>query len=373
MERKSLLDCFGDVNDPRIDRAKKHKLIDILAIAICAVISGAEGWEHMELFAKIKEDWLRRFLELPNGIPSHDTIARVFSVIDPEQFQNAFIAWINGIELQTDGKVVAIDGKSIRRSFDNAHGKKPLHMVSAWASEAGIALGQIKTDEKSNEITVIPKLLEMLDLAGAIVTIDAMGCQKNIATCIRAKGANYVLALKQNHSNLFHEVSALFRVAKQNDFKDMPHGTATSTDQNHGRLETRTCFCLSAQQWFPSLKDWDGLSTLVMIESSRESGGVVQSEARYYLSSLPMDAKQLLSAVRSHWGIENSLHWVLDMTFREDESRIRKDHAPENLAAIRKVVLNMLKLNKPKGLSFKKAKLMASWDTDFALKTVFGG
>lgn len=372
MNDKSLLDYLVAVDDPRIERAKKHKLIDILTIAVCAVISGAEGWEHIEMFGKIKEDWLRRFLELPNGIPSHDTIARVFSVIDSKQFQTAFVDWINGIELEKEGKVIAIDGKSLRRSFDNAHGKKPLHMVSAWAVEAGIALGQVRTQEKSNEIKAIPELLNMLDLAGAIVTIDAMGCQKAIATRIREKKADYVLALKKNHSDFHDEVSALFRVAKSRNFKEMPHDSFTTVDNGHGRLETRTCYCLPAQQWFPNVHEWEGLNTLVMIESTREHSGSVQNEVRYYLSSLPQNAKQLLGAVRSHWGIENSLHWVLDMTFREDESRVRKDHSPENLATVRRVVLNMLKLNKPKNLSFKKAKLAATWDTDFAFKTIFG-
>lgn len=372
MKRESLLDYLVDVDDPRIDRAKKHKLIDILTIAVCAVISGAEGWEHMEIFAKIKEDWLKRFLELPNGIPSHDTIARVFSAIDSKQFQNAFVNWVNGIELKTECKVVAIDGKSLRRSFDNAHGKKPLHMVSAWAADVGIVLGQVKTEQKSNEINAIPKLLEMLDLAGAIVTIDAMGCQKSIATRIRKKDADYVFALKKNHPELHSEVSALFRVGKASDFKEMPFDKCTTVDQDHGRLETRTCYCLPAQQWFPDLNEWDDLCTLVMIESTREINGEKKSEVRYYLSSLPVNAEKLLGAVRNHWGIENSLHWVLDMTFREDESRVRKDHAPENLATIRRVVLNMLKLNKPKNLSFKKAKLAASWDTDFAFGTIFG-
>ena len=368
----SLLDYLDKIDDPRIERAKKHKLIDILTIAVCAVISGAEGWEHIEMFGIIKKDWLQLFLELPNGIPSHDTFARVFSVIDSKQFQDSFVNWVNGIELQKEGKIIAIDGKTLRRSLDNANGKAPLHMVSAWASEAGIALGQVKTAEKSNEIKAIPKLLKMLDVAGAIVTIDAIGCQKSIAKDIRAKGADYVFALKKNHPDLLGETQALFNVAKSKNFKQMTYDFHETVDQNHGRLETRTCHCLSAAEWFPELDDWQDMKTLVMIESTREIGESVQSQTRYYISSLATDAKAIAGAVRSHWAIENSLHWVLDMTFREDESRVRKDHAPENLAIIRRVVLNLIKLKKDKKMSFKKARLGATWDIDFAFKMIFG-
>lgn len=368
----SLLDYLNEVTDPRIERAKKHKLIDVLTIAVCAVISGAEGWEHIEMFGKIKKDWLQLFLELPNGIPSHDTFARVFSAIDSKQFQDSFVNWINGIQLQKDGKVIAIDGKTLRRSFDNANGKAPLHMVSAWASEAGIALGQVKTSEKSNEIKAIPKLLQMLDVAGAIVTIDAMGCQKSIAKEIRAKQADYIFALKKNHPDLMNETKALFKVAKSKDFEQMAYDTCETVDQDHGRLETRRCHCISASEWFPDMHEWKDLRTLVMIESTREVGDSVQRQTRYYITSLAQDAKSILGAVRSHWGIENSLHWVLDMTFREDESRVRKDHAPENLAIIRRVVLNLIKLKKDKKMSFKKARLGATWDIDFAFKMIFG-
>lgn len=372
MDSKSLLEQLAQVDDPRIDRNKKHKLIDILTIAVCAVVSGAEGWEHIEMFAKMKIDWLKSFLELPNGIPSHDTIARVFYAIDPDQFQNAFTQWASGIKIDKSGKVIALDGKSLRRSFDKATGKGPLHMVSAWAVEAGIALGQVKTSKKSNEITAIPDLLNMLELSGAIITIDAMGCQKKIASKIIDKNADYVLALKRNHAELHDEVKALFQIADKREFKDMPHDSHTTIGKGHGRIETRICTTLSAEEWLPDLKEWSALKTLVRIESTRELADSTQSMVRYYLSSLPMEAEQMLHAVRSHWGIENSLHWVLDMNFREDESRIRKGNAAENLAIIRKIVLNMIKLNKPKGMSFKKAKLAATWDTDFALKTVFG-
>lgn len=371
-QNQSLLEYLAEINDPRIDRAKKHNLIDILTIAICAVISGAEGWEHIEMFGRMKVDWLSSFLELPNGIPSHDTISRVFASIDSEQFQKAFIDWVNGIELNKKGKVIAIDGKSLRRSFDTSVGKGPLHMVSAWAVEAGISLGQLKSANKSNEITAIPRLLDLLDVSGAIVTIDAMGCQKEIAKKIRSENAHYILALKQNQPNLFNETKALFSLAKSKSFEGINHDKFESVDQNHGRLENRTCYCLSATEWFPEIKVWKDFKTVIMLESSRETGKTKTNETRFYISSLPLDAKVLLGAIRDHWGIENSLHWVLDMTFREDESRVRKDHAPENLATIRKTVLNLIKLNKPDGMSFKKAKLASSWDIDFAFKTVFG-
>ncbi len=370
MINNSLLKLLGELDDPRIDRNKKHLLVDVLTIAICGVVSGAEGWEHIEMFARIKEDWLRSFLELPNGIPSHDTIARVFRAIDPDQFQEVFTKWVGSIELKKEGKVVAIDGKSLRRSFDNSMGCGPLHMVSAWAVDAGLALGQVKTNKKSNEITAIPELLELLDLNGAIVTIDAMGCQKQIAQKIVNKKADYVLALKKNHPDLHNEVESLFSIGEKRHFKEMTHDNFTTIEKGHGRIETRTCTTLSAQDWFPDMKEWAGLQSLVRIESTRETNGCEQRQVRYYLSSCPPDAHSLLKAVRSHWGIENSLHWVLDMNFREDESRIRKGGAAENLATIRKIVLNLIKLNKPNDLSFKKAKLAATWDTDFALKTL---
>ncbi len=252
------------------------------------------------MFGRMKVDWLSSFLELPNGIPSHDTISRVFASINSEQFQNAFIDWVNGIELHKEGKVIAIDGKALRRSFDSSIGKGPLHMVSAWAVEAGISLGQLKTADKSNEIKAIPRLLDLLDVSGAIVTIDAMGCQKEIAQKIRSKNAHYILALKKNQPDLFKETKALLNVAKSKSFEGMNHDKFESVDQNHGRLEHRTCYCLSATEWFPEIKVWKDFKTVILLESSRKTGKNKTSETRYYISSLPLDAKMLLGAIRDH-------------------------------------------------------------------------
>lgn len=367
-----IKEAFSSITDPRIDRAKKHSLVDILTISTLATISGADGWEHIEMFGKIKQKWLSKFLKLPNGIPSHDTIARVFSRIDPGEFQNAFLKWVQNIKINVKGKVIAIDGKALRRSFDNATGKSALHLVSAWATEANLVLCQCKVSEKSNEITAIPKLLDFLDISGAIITIDAMGCQKNIAEKIRKEKADYVLALKKNHSEFYSEVQYLFDTGLKSSFRNMMHDVHECIDGGHGRIETRTCYCLNAMDWFPNNEEWKDMKTIAMVKSVVENGSKQSEQTRYYISSLPLNAQNLAKAVRQHWGIENSLHWVLDVTFREDESRVRKGNASENLAIIRRIALNIIKRKKPKGMSAKKALLAASWDTDFALQTLFG-
>lgn len=367
-KRTSIVKAFENVDDYRIDRCKKHKLIDILVITVCAMICKTEGWEDIELFGKERIGWLKTFLELPNGIPSHDTFRRVFERIDPKQLQDALVSWSRRLYDELSGKVVAIDGKTLCHSFDSSTGKSALHLISAWVEEKQIMLGQRVVDGKTNEITQIPKLLDMLELAGAIVTIDAMGCQKKIARkIVEDSHADYVLALKNNHSTLHHEVAAMFRVASQRNYNDFNASIHQEIDKGHGRIETRTCTCIEVRTWLDHVDDeWTGLRTVVRMDSTREIGEKKSTETRYYISSLECDAKLISGAVRSHWGIENSLHWVLDVVFREDDSRIRKGHAPENLAVARRVALNLIKLNKPERMSAKKAQLKATLNPEFA-------
>ncbi len=332
------------------------------------MICKTEGWEDIELYGKERIEWLKTFLELPNGIPSHDTFRRVFEMINPKQFQDALIKWTKGLHEELSGKVVAIDGKTLCHSFDKSTGKSALHLISAWVEEKQIMLGQCVVDGKTNEITQIPKLLDMLELAGAIVTIDAMGCQKKIARkIVEDNHADYVLALKENHSALHREVAAMFRVATQRNFKDFTASTHQEIGKGHGRIETRTYTCIEVGDWLDHIDDgWTGLRTVVRVDSVREIDEKKSTQTRYYISSLACDAKLISEAVRGHWGIENSLHWVLDVVFREDDSRIRKGHAPENLAVARRVALNLIKLNKPKNMSAKKAQLKATMNPEFA-------
>lgn len=366
-----LIEAFRTIEDPRIDRHKRHSLEDILVIAVCSFICGADTWTDVEMFGKSKETWFKSFLELPNGIPSHDTFGRVFSRLQPEAFQSCFLNWASDINRLAEGDVVAIDGKTLRRSHDRSAGKAAIHMVSAWAANAGLVLGQVKTHEKSNEITAIPMLLELLSLQGCIVTIDAMGCQKSIAEKIRAGGADYVLALKGNQSTLHDDVRLYMesicdgkQPAADCDFNE-------STDSGHGRIEIRRCWASPVPDWLEQLPDWAGLSTLVLVESERHMGDKVTTERRCFISSLDSDAKRIATAVRKHWSIENSLHWVLDVAFREDECRVRKDHAAENLAMLRHMALNLLKKETTLKRGIKSKRLNAGWDEHYLLKVLF--
>jgi predicted transposase YbfD/YdcC len=356
---KSISDFFSNLTEHR-ESNKRHKLIDVVTIALCAVICGADTWEDMEEFGLTKREWFGQFLELPHGIPAHDTFARIFAAMNPKEFQQAFLRWVKSIRSVMKG-IVAVDGKTLRHSYQKD--KSSIHMVSAWSLENRMVLGQVKTREKSNEITAIPELLTLLELEGCIVTIDAMGCQKEIAKTIIEKGADYVFGLKGNHEALHDDVRFYFEDGMASGFKGIAHDYHETIDGDHGRIETRRYWTTSAD-WLP-VKDWKGLSTIAMARRERYVDGKTSLETQYYLTSIESNAKRIAEAVRGHWGIENSLHWVLDIAFREDECRIRKDHAPENFATLRHISLNLLRQEDSKKRSIRAKRLKAGWDTAY--------
>ncbi len=361
---------FSELEDPRDDN-KRHKLLDIVVIAICAAICGADSWEDVELFGEAKQKWFEGFLELPHGIPSHDTFGRVFAVLDAEQFQSGFVEWIQAVERLTGGQIVAVDGKTLRRSHDRANGKGAIHMVSAWASANGLVLGQQKVDDKSNEITAIPQLLDRLEVAGCIVTIDAIGCQTKIVEKILEKRADYVLPVKENQGKLHETLRLLFDDPAE--MRWVPCDSHKTVDKGHGRIETRECWATSDEQYLcyiASLADWPGLRSVAMVRAERFTGEQSTVECRYFISSLPADAKQLLHAVRGHWGIENNLHWVLDIAFREDECRVRTGNGAQNFAVLRHIALNLLKREKTLKASIHGKRLKAGWDHDYLVRVL---
>lgn len=369
----SISDHFSCVKDPRMERTKEHPLVNIIVIAICAVICGADTWVDIENFGKAKRDWLGQFLDLTNGIPAHDTFGRVFGLLDPEQFQRGFVSWIQAISNITGGEIVAIDGKQLRRSHNGRLGKAAIYMVSAWAVNNHLVLGQRKVDDKSNEITAIPKLLEMLALSGCIVTIDAMGCQREIAAQIVDQEADYVLSLKGNQGQLHEDVVEMFTYFETIDFADIAHDYHRSVNGGHGRIEIRECWTFNPHEWadyFRTLDKWKKLQTVAMVIAERQVGEEVTRETRFYISSLVSDAQQMLQAIRGHWGIENGLHWVLDIAFREDDSRIRSEHAPENMAILRHIALNLLKQEKSAKCGIHAKRLKCGWDEDYLLKVL---
>jgi predicted transposase YbfD/YdcC len=368
-----LLTHFSNVTDKRNEQGKRHALIDIIVITIVGVICGADDWVSIEQAGKAKEKWFRTFLELPHGIPSHDTFGKVFAWIDPEEFQNCFMAWIRDIATMTDGQVVAIDGKTVRRSHDQANGKDPIHLVNAWASQNEMVIGQRSVEGKSNEITAIPKLLKLLDVRGCIVTIDAIGTQRKIAKQIRAQKADYVLAVKGNQGSLHENIKYLFEVDRKEGFKRSPFAHAQTVNKGHGRIETRNCWTTDDPEYLEYVdpgRKWDGLQSIVVIESIRRINGNETKTLRYFISSLKTKPAEMLSHVRAHWGVENQLHWSLDMVFREDENRVRKGHAQENLAIIRKIALNLLRKEKSKKCGAKGKRMICALDHAYLLKVI---
>lgn len=342
----SLVVSFQDLPDPRVKGRCDHKLIDIIVIAVCAVIAGAENWVDVADFGEAKQDWLSAFLELPAGIPSHDTFGRFFAALDAEAFQTAFMRWVEGVFHVSRGQVIAIDGKTVRRSHDRSIGKDAIHMVNAWATHTGIALGQWKTDAKSNEITAIPLLLRQLNVAGCIVTVDAMGAQTKIAQAIRDEKADYVLRVKDNQGKLHQDIQDWFAYADKVKFADMQHGYAETVNKDHGRIEIRRCWAISDPLAFDYIRNYDGwtdLRSIVRVQRERRIADKIELETAYYISSLAAHAEQLLTATRYHWAVENSLHWVLDVIFREDDARVRVGHAAHNMAILRQLALNALK------------------------------
>lgn len=375
----AIIDHFATLTDPRSDHTKRHHLLALLTIALCAVISGADEWVAMEEYGNAKRAWFETFLPFPNGIPSHDTFGRVFAALDPDAFRRCFLAWVQSAVAQTDGAVIAVDGKSVRRSHDRGAGKAAIHMVSAWASANRLVLGQVAVDEKSNEITAIPALLDVLLLEGCIVTIDAMGCQREIAARIVEKGADYVLALKENQEDIHHEAVHLFADAHATGGADYTLDSAETLDGGHGRVEVRRYWTISDAATLAHLDPegrWAGLRAIGMVEAERRekgsgAAGKVTRETRYSLTSLE-DAREFGRAVRAHWGIENGLHWVLDVAFREDESRARAGGSAENLVVLRHIAVNLLKQERTAKVGVKNKRLKAAWDEGYLLKVLAG-
>ncbi len=366
----SIVKHFESLRDPRHTRNRLHSLIDVITISVCGVIVGCSGPSAIERWAKAKKEWLEKVLALRNGIPSRDCIRRVLCALQPEAFQTCFQSWMASLLSEDEDKTVAIDGKTMRRSHDQSHGLGPLHMVSAWASENGLALGQVATEEKSNEITAIPALIDRIDVKGAIVTIDAMGCQKQIAKRIIDAEGDYVLAVKDNQPKLHEAIKALFSDERQDDLLKMPHREHQTSEKGHGRSDERYYVLAKIPADFPLKDQWPGIKAVGMaVRVTEKSDGTTSGDARYFISSRFLSGKRFAQAVRGHWGIENSLHWVLDVTFDEDQTRTRNRHMADNLSWLRRFAISLLKRH-PSKHSIKGKSQIAGWNNEFLMQVL---
>ena len=369
----SLIVHFSVLPDPRRDINKKHLLIDIVVIALAAAISGAEGWNEVEEFGRLREKWLRSFLALPYGVPSHDTFRDVFMRLDPREFGKCFLAFVDDLSAEQKEKTIAIDGKSLRRSFDKAAGKSVLHLVNAWSSELGISLGQVAVAEKSNEITAVPKILDVLDLKSATVTLDAMGCQTEVAAKVCDRGGDYVLAVKENQKGLFDEIDDFFRLSEAEHFADVTYESFECVEKDHGRIETRKYYLAHDLDVISNRMAWKNLRGLGMVISTRQVNGTNSYARRYFITSHGEGKiKRFAKSVRAHWAVENNLHWCLDVVFHEDACRKRKDNSAENFASIRKLALTLLKKETSRKLSVRGKRHLATMSQDYLDTVLFG-
>jgi predicted transposase YbfD/YdcC len=368
----SLSHHFATLTDPRLERCRRHELLDIIGIALCAIISGAESWTAIEAYGHAKRDWLAKHFRLTGGIPAHDTFRRVFCLLEPEAFQRSFSGWIAALADSGVGSrhPMPIDGKTARRSGRRAAGLAPLHLVSAWAGANHVTLGQVAVEDKSNEITAIPRLLELLDLSGALVTIDAMGCQKEIAARIVDGGGDYLLAVKENQPHLYEDIDGCFTEALETDGAGLEYSMTRTEASNRGRQEVRECHVITHPKGLRNASLWKGLTAICMVLTHRVAEGVESVECRFYIGSFVGTADEYLSAIRGHWGIENSLHWVLDVVFREDESRHHAGHSGENLALLRRLAISLLKQEESSKDSLKTRRLRCGWDNEYLAKVL---
>lgn len=373
----TLIETFDGMPDPRIERTRAHNLTDILVMSICAIICGADGWDDIASFCRCKEDWLKTMLDLPNGIPCADTFRRVISRLDVAVFEERFRNWAKSLHEITQNEVIALDGKVLRHSFDSISGQTPIQMVSAWASKARLVLGQVKVSEKSNEIPAVPELLKLLEIAGCIVTTDAMSCQKATAAQIISQQANYILAVKDNQPTLFEAIKMRFEYIDEHPFEREGYSSKEDYDKGHGRIESRRCDVISLAEndpyWGDFQKNWSGLRSLVRITSIRQNRKGATEEDRYFISSIPKGPLKILNAVRQHWGIENSLHYVLDVSLDEDACRIRKDGGAEMFSVMRHMALNLLQQEKTCGRGIKAKRKLAGWDNSYLMKILASG
>lgn len=371
--RERIASCFAELQDPRQPINQTHLFLDLLVISICAIVCGADDWEAVADYAVAKEEWLASFLALPGGPPAHDTFWRVFRHLDAEQFQRCFLQWVSStVELKT-GQVIALDGKQLRRSHDRSAGVAPVHMLSAWASENQLVLGQLRVDEKTNEITALPELLAALDVRGCIVTVDALGCQTEVAQTVLDRGGDYLFALKGNHPLLYTDSELLFSDLAAAGINLAPACIAGDVNKDHGRIEIRKAWVVQDEHVLRALQGsekWPQLAAIVKLEAERIVGDRRERNTRYYLASFPIQAHQAITMTRHHWHVENCLHWVLDIAFREDECRIRKDHGPHNFAILRHIALNLLKQEKTCKLGVKNKRLKAGWDDGYRLRVL---